>query len=207
MNKSFLLFDFDGVLTDSFQEAFTVTKLHRPWLTDEAYRDLFMGNVYEELEKKADLESYPVVEHTEDEFFAKYFELTKKLGVIPQMREIIPTLALSHQLSVVSSAYSYIITEMLERENLLHHFSVILGSDIETSKTKKIQMIFDRYGVNSSQTLFITDTAGDVKEARKLNVDSIAVTWGYHDALRLASVNPFALVHTPRELLETIQKR
>lgn len=208
MQKKFLLFDFDGVLTDSFNEAYSVTKSIRPWITTEdEYRDLFMGNVYEVLASHEKSDARLLTTQAEDGFFIKYFELMKHVDVIPAMREIIPVLAASHRLLIISSAYGYIIKDVLERGNLLHHFEEILGSDVERNKTKKIQTVFDRHGADPSETLFITDTAGDVHEARKVNVDSIAVTWGYHNANRLLTADPFAIVHTPQELLLTIQKR
>lgn len=208
MQKKFLLFDFDGVLADSFNEAYSVTKTIRPWITTEdEYRDLFMGNVYEVLAAHEKSDARLLTTQAEDGFFIKYFELMKHVDVIPAMREIIPILAASHRLLIISSAYGYIIKDVLERGNLLHHFEEILGSDVERNKTKKIQTVFDRHGVDPSETLFITDTAGDVREARKVNVDSIAVTWGYHNTDRLLTADPFAIVHTPQELLLTIQNR
>lgn len=208
MQKKFLLFDFDGVLTDSFNEAYSVTKSIRPWITTEdEYRDLFMGNVYEVLASHEKSDARLLTTQAEDGFFEKYFELMKHVDVIPAMREIIPVLAASHRLLIISSAYGYIIKDVLERGNLLHHFEEILGSDVERNKTKKIQTVFDRHGVDPSDALFITDTAGDVKEARKVNVDSVAVTWGYHNIDRLLTADPFAIVHSPQELLLTIQNR
>jgi phosphoglycolate phosphatase len=208
MQKKFLLFDFDGVLTDSFNQAFSVTKTIRPWITtEEEYRDLFMGNVYEVLASHEKSDARLLTTQVEDGFFVKYFELMKHVDVIPAMREIIPILAESHRLIIISSAYGYIINDVLERGNLLHHFEEILGSDVERNKTKKIQTVFDRHGVDSSHALFITDTAGDVKEAHKVNLDSIAVTWGYHNANRLLTAEPFAIVDSPQELLVTIQNR
>lgn len=208
MQKKFLLFDFDGVLADSFNEAYSVTKTIRPWITTEdEYRDLFMGNVYEVLAAHEKSDARLLTTQAEDVFFIKYFELMKHVDVIPAMREIIPILAASHRLLIISSAYGYIIKDVLERGNLLHHFEEILGSDVERNKTKKIQTVFDRHGADPSDALFITDTAGDVREARKVNVDSIAVTWGYHNTDRLLTADPFAIVHTPQELLLTIQNR
>lgn len=207
MSRKFLLFDFDGVFTDTFHEAYSITKLLRPSLTHEGFRDLFMGNIYEEMASQDKVETPEVVRHSEDEFFVKYFELTKNLGFISGMRDAVLALSETHHLSVISSASSVIIKEMFERENVAHYFTDILGSDTETNKTKKIQMVFDKYGASAENSLFITDTVGDIREARKLNVDSIAVTWGYHGAERLWTAKPAALVNTPTELLQIIQNR
>lgn len=205
MQKKFLLFDFDGVLTDTFLSTYAICQLSRPWISLEEYRDLFMGNIYEEMESQDKTDNRVTIPQSIDEYFEKYFELTKKIGVISEMRGVIETLSQTHRLLIISSAYNYIIEEMLAREKLLHHFSEILGADIELNKAKKIQNFFDTHSARAEDSLFITDTAGDVKEARKAGVDTIAVTWGGHGADRLQTVNPFAIVNTPTELLQIIQ--
>ena len=50
-------------------------------------------------------------------------------------------------------------------------------------------MILDKYRINPHETLIITDTAGDIKEANDVGVRSIGVIWGVHDEDKLA--------HTP----------
>lgn len=205
MQKKFLLFDFDGVLTDTFLSTYAICQLSRPWISLEEYRDLFMGNIYEEMESQNKTDTREVIPQSVDEYFEKYFELTKKIGVISEMRGVIETLSQTHRLLIISSAYNYIIEEMLAREKLLHHFSEILGADIELNKAKKIQNFFDTHSARAEDSLFITDTVGDVKEARKVGVDTIAVTWGGHGADRLQTVSPFAIVNTPTELLQIIQ--
>ena len=205
MQKKYLLFDFDGVLVDTFSSTYAISLLSRPWLSPEEYRDLFMGNIYQEIESQDKTETRPIIPQTNEEYFEKYFELSKKIGVISEMRDVVKTLSTTHHLSIISSSYSYIIEEMLEREKMRHHFSEILGADVEMDKSKKIQMVFDSYGANAESSIFITDTVGDVKEARKVGVEAIAVTWGNHGIDRLATENPCAIVHSPDELLRLIQ--
>jgi beta-phosphoglucomutase-like phosphatase (HAD superfamily) len=49
MNKA-LLFDFDGVLVDSFEISFTTSQItNKNWKNRKSYRELFNGNVYDGL--------------------------------------------------------------------------------------------------------------------------------------------------------------
>lgn len=204
MQKQCILFDFDGVIIDSFKACLFVTRLSRPWMSQDEFRDLFMGNLYDKLVETKKLETREILPLSAEEYFNNYFVLSKKLDVIDGMADVIERLAATHRLSIVSSAYNFIIEELLERAQLRHHFSDILGADAETNKTKKIQMVFDKYGVTAEESFFITDTAGDVFEARYAGVDSIAVSWGYHGIDRLETAAPYAIVHTPEELFNTI---
>jgi phosphoglycolate phosphatase-like HAD superfamily hydrolase len=48
--------------------------------------------------------------------------------------------------------------------------------------------------------LFITDTLGDLKEAAKVGLPAIAVSWGVHSPDRLGQGNALMIVHTVEEL-------
>ena len=45
MKEKIIIFDFDGVIVDSFDIAFKVNKLSRPALTKKSYRAKFNGNI------------------------------------------------------------------------------------------------------------------------------------------------------------------
>jgi len=66
-------------------------------------------------------------------------------------------------------------------------------------------MILDKYRINPHETLIITDTAGDIKEANDVGVRSIGVIWGVHDEDKLAQVNPHFVAKEPSELISGIK--
>lgn len=72
---------------------------------------------------------------------------------------------------------------------ILQYFSEILGSDVARDKIRKIKMVLDNNDLNAEDCVFITDTLGDILEARQCGIESIAVTWGYHEAERLQKGN------------------
>ena len=53
--------------------------------------------------------------------------------------------------------------------------------------------------------MFITDTIGDLREARHVHLRSIAVTWGYHPKELLEAENPFRIVSEFDEIKEIIE--
>lgn len=66
-------------------------------------------------------------------------------------------------------------------------------------------MLYENYNADSANYLFVTDTLGDIREAEKCNIKSIAVAWGYHPVTTLEKGNPIAIVQTPKELVEAIR--
>jgi len=198
MQKKFILFDFDGVVADSFHAAFEVQKMICPHLSDENYRKRFEGNINDWAE--------PENVHTEAcrhdiDFFTEYIPRMKnEVEIISGMKEVITLLEGKYTLVVISSSITSPIQDFLVDHDLASHFDWIMGNDVHKSKVEKIKMVFAKYGVGSSDCVFVTDTLGDMREATKMDVGSIGVTWGFHDPETLDRGNPFRLIETPAAL-------
>ena len=61
-------------------------------------------------------------------------------------------------------------------------------------------MIRDIFDVDLDKSTFVTDTLGDIKEANKLNIKTIAETFGFHNRQRLEKGKPYAIVDSWDEL-------
>jgi phosphoglycolate phosphatase len=120
------------------------------------------------------------------------------------MEFVIPTLAGAHTLAVVSSTPSWAIQEFLTPHDLLHHFSDILGADVHTSKVEKMRMIFEKHAATAAQCVFVTDTLGDMREAKEHDMGAIGCSWGVHPHETLEKGIPFRIVDHPRELPDAV---
>lgn len=194
-SKPFLLFDFDGVLFNSGSMVTHYVMTHWGHDEDQQKRN-HEGNVYAREDGPRDVNDHVAEEAAITRFFRDYEQNMPTCALYPGIAEVIIAMAASQRYTffVVSSTPSALITAVLERYGILQHFSGIYGMDIERSKTKKIAMIRERYGAAMQQCLFITDTLGDVREARHAGVEAIGVTWGVHERERLAKGSPWAIV-------------
>ncbi len=129
-----------------------------------------------------------------------------KFQIFAGMLDVIKSLTENYPLIIVSSTITSPIREYMEGHRATSYFKEIMGNDVHKSKVEKIKMIFDKYGVGPNNCVFITDTLGDIREAEKTGVKSIAVTWGFHDKETLARGNPITIVDKPEELLIEIEK-
>lgn len=199
MHRKLLLFDFDGVIFDSFDAMVPLVTKH--WgTTPEEQRAVHDANVF-----AVDGEETAEEIAAEEASIAAFYEeadrvLPDACTVFPGVRDVLPQLAVDYRLFVVSSSLSSTITKVLERCGLAHCFSGIYGMENERSKVKKIQTILASAVKHPRESLFITDTLGDVREARYAGVDAIGVTWGFHASHRIAEGNPWALCDNPAEL-------
>ena len=200
-NKKLVIFDFDGVIVNTLPFCFILYKEHNPSLTWEEYQDFSEGNFLDGVKNAIDKKSHVVP----DNFYEKYQEKVNNMDVIDILSKIIVFLSQNYPVSIVSSTPSKIIRNFLTKKNLEGCFSDILGVDIHSDKTIKINNLLKKYNIQPENAVFVTDSLGDILEGNKSGVNSIGVTWGIHDRKTLEKGKPVAIIDDPRDLLETIQ--
>jgi len=201
MENKAILFDFDGVIVDTFELSLTISREVGYTFTPEEYRKLFEGNIYTALE---DLHKREMTEKDDEVWFSRYSPRMLALEPVEGMLSVLKGLGEKYVLAVVSSTINSPIEEYLAKHNLTLYFNRVLGADVHRSKVEKIRMVFDEFSLGARDCLFITDTLGDMKEAHVVNVESIGVTWGFHTRETLLDGSPVAVVDSPSELVSAV---
>lgn len=203
MDKKVLLFDFDGVIFDSFEGLFSLAQKY--WdMTAEQYRAAHEGNIYEDM-REMNAEDLREEERKLGRYFDEAGEaIAPTCPIFSGMRDALLQLSDRYQLFIVTSTPSPVVKKVLQRCGIESCFAGIYGLDIDRSKEKKIGMIFAQHHVVSEDCVFITDTLGDIREARKAGVEAIAVTWGFHERERLQKGDPWRIIETVQELVPAI---
>lgn len=186
-----LVFDFDGVLVDTLEaniEAINAfaSKYAFPRMTHATYTRMLDHNFTEYWQMllgtraknfMRDLHAYPRPHPT----------------LVPHMRELL----LDFKPAIVSSNHSNLIKHVLHE----NHVSVpVYGVDDHPSKLVKLGRLA------TEPNVFVTDTAGDVLEGKRAGYFVIAVTWGFTSVAVLRKSQPHAIVNTPHELRELLEK-
>ncbi len=192
-----IIFDFDGVIVDSFDVCHKLVVQFNGETSADDYRAMFHGNIYDSLKE---MRSKTLLPERQDAYFSAYRDAILTHPVVPGMERVIVELARVQKLHIVSSCKGSIIKDFLKMHAIEGYFDQILGIEVHTNKTTKIQMLSSE----PHNGIFITDTLGDIKEATQVGLRSIAVSWGFHGAQRLSQGNPLAIVNTPQELLAKI---
>ncbi len=195
-----IMFDFDGVIVNSCQMSL---EINQEWVSDITYseiQDWADGNVYN---KK-------LRDNFDDSYFAHYFEQYSKRVVqlvpVEGMDRVISDLDLwGYKLIIVSSADENSIKSFLEKHNLDKYFTEILGKHFSPSKVEKIKIVLDKYKIKKTETLLVTDSVGDVKEAHEVGIKAIGVTWGLHERERLEKNKADFMAESPNDILEGIK--
>jgi len=193
--KKLLIFDFDGVLEDTFDWNYEVARKRYDNLDKEDYRTWFDGNIYE----------HPVVKKAGPMNVIEYFEEYKKgfenRIISPEFKDVLFALRPKYHLVIISSIDDDIINPYLERSKIDNVFEEVWGIRRKTSKVEKFKDFITLYNVTKEECFFVTDTLGDIKEANQVGIESIGVTWGYQNRERLEKGDPVKIVDTLKELL------
>ncbi|MBI5645281.1 HAD hydrolase-like protein [Candidatus Kaiserbacteria bacterium] len=199
--RTFVLFDFDGVIADSYHQLFQVAHAMHPHFTEEFYRTIWDENIYDAWKS---LECTDTCRRGEGEFFKEFDLLKHTIRLFPGADSMIRMLAGEHTLAIISSGISIDVMAHLEKGGIAACFSDVFGKDVHLSKVEKINMILHRYKIQARDCVFVTDTLGDIREAASSGVEAIAVSWGFQPRERLERGNPFQIVDRPEDLVHAV---
>lgn len=196
-----ILFDFDGVIVNSCQLSW---EINREWMSDLTYteiQDWAEGNVY----------NSKLREDFDESFYGLYFERYKEKIVqllpVEGMDRVIKYLDLQgFKLIIVSSADENSIKDFLKKYDLEKYFTEILGKNFHPSKVEKIKIVGEKYKIKPEETLLVTDSVGDIKEAHEAKTKAIGVIWGLHEKERLEKNGADFIAENPNDILEGIKK-
>lgn len=206
MKKRLIVFDFDGVILDTFDFAFSLTKRltkkHNtfPVVSREDFEEMFEDNPWTYFERKK-IKGDVFLSYQQD-FRLAFQKDEHSLQLFSEIRDILEKLAHDFHLAIVSSNYRDIVIRHIEKNSMRLYFSEIVGAEEKGSKSDKLKRIIADLRVSNKDCFFVTDTSGDIREGQKVGMKTIAVSWGYHDKLRLEKVKPNFIAHTPKQLLK-----
>lgn len=193
-----IIFDFDGVIHDTFDLVYDYHKKKHPESSKEKYRSYFDGNILERRDKKFNKEAHYKFKEFE-------FEAFKELRLEREIREEIEELNKNYDLYIISSNSIKNLNLYFENNNFTNIFKDILAEETHKSKVEKFKILFAKYNLTPESCIFITDTLGDILEARKVGVKSIACTFGFHDKARLEKGKPFKIISDFKEIRKVIE--
>ncbi|MBI2582148.1 HAD family hydrolase [Candidatus Woesearchaeota archaeon] len=188
-----IVFDFDGVLVDSFSACYIPASMKYEDLSPEEYKSWFLGNIYEKKTTKK------IKDETFD-FLTTYSTILSTIAPNQGVIDLLKELSKTHTLFINSSSPKKFIHDYLKKHDLDKSFVEILGFEVSTSKVEKFEYLFNKYNLKHHDCVFITDTVGDILEANHLNIKTIAVEFGFHDRKKLEQGKPFKIISNFQEL-------
>lgn len=194
-----IICDFDGVIINEFQTHYELARKQITDLTEKEFKRLFEGNVHSEIEK---------LKNRDTGFDMKYYfnEHKKTVLIKPKIRSIIKKLSGKYILGIISSAKESGAIECIRNSGLGGIFSFVYGLETHKLKTEKFNLVLENFSVSKGECIFVTDTLGDVFEAKKVGIETIVVDYGYHERETLLKGKPLEIISNLSELSEVLER-
>ncbi|MEK6927934.1 MAG: HAD family hydrolase [Nanoarchaeota archaeon] len=209
-----IIFDFDGVIADSFQGVYEVysdvcRKLNKKFPKDiESFRKIY--RYHYKCMLKEDLKFNEDEIKIQEKVFSE--EMPKKeVPIYPKISEVISLLSKKYKLFLVSSNYLGGINKFLVKYKLNDYFEkVIANTNCKHLKLKNdmFNELIDEKNLDVDETLVIGDRAGDYIDANKAGITKVLlVEYGYgYDSSRIPEHKQNVVINKPEDILIAVEK-
>lgn len=201
-----VVFDFDGVLADSFSALFSLIRDGMAHvglsLTPDQYRAFFIGNLHQGYKNfiNHDEKYLSFLEFRKNNYDKYYYDKRNGVKLFFGASEFIKKIKNKYILAVASSGCLDNVENLLKENNVRNPFSLVFA-DKSYTKEGMIQEVLDRLDVGPEEAIMISDTVGDILVAKEIGLKTIAATWGFHSLEMLEKTNPDFVVNDFTELL------
>ena len=216
-----VLFDLDGTLVQTRVASWDIFSRVNDRFglgvdEQEQYFELFRGNIYASIRELCRDEAHAA------EVKAAFLTLLREEytpPLVPGVADVVRRLAAECTLAVMSSNATQVLRRVLEGAGLAFCFAHVFGGDVIPDKRAAIRAFladagsafgrrcsadYDEGGrgrrPDPSDTVLVTDTAGDVRDALEAGIRVIGVAWGMHSVADLTAAGAEFVALWPQEI-------
>jgi phosphoglycolate phosphatase len=203
-----VIFDFDGTIADSLAVGMRVV--------NSLAKDFGLDPVTQvTLARWQDLSSKEILKEIKLPFFRlplmiRRFkrELSREIPSLKPfegMDEALRNLkAQGCQLGIVSSNSEENIRGFLAAQEMSHLFDFVVSCPRLMGKDKALKKLMKQYHLHPETVLYVGDETRDVDAAKRSNVRSAAVSWGFNSVKVLAQHRPDFVLTEPKDLCQVV---
>lgn len=203
MKPRCVVFDFDGTLADTIEQALIILNQ-----LSEEYDFRPLGN--DEIHGAKDMTAAQFVKHLKiprmkvprilSEGKKRLSARVHEIQTIPGMDILISNVRSRHEiLGILTSNSAENVQNFLKLRNL-NCFDFISTIPKLSGKAKNLKAIMRTHSLEPEDIIYIGDEIRDIKASKKAGVPVIGVTWGFNSEQALREAKPDYLVRTPLEL-------
>jgi phosphoglycolate phosphatase len=218
-----ILFDLDGTLVDTRAASWELfEQTNRAFAlgidSRDAFFRVFEGNFFESL---ARLCPDPQRAEAAKQHFMELLRTRYSPALIPGMSDVVRALAPHCTLALVSANGIETIRRILVNAGIATCFSHVFSGDVQPKKSASIRRFLgdqsyaaqrrcrpeyhdgpgDHTVLDAADVVLVTDTAGDVAEAREAGIRALGVAWGMHTERQLLDAGAEKVALWPQELV------
>lgn len=213
-----ILFDLDGTLLDTVADIAAgvngmLAELGRPQRTEQEIRD-FVGQGFLRLVERCLTEGHPdyaldgaTLDRAAD-LFRKHYALHngERTQPYPRVVPVIEQLAAHGKLlAVVTNKFAAFTTPLLEKMDIVQHFSAVVSGDSCATRKPDPEMVrlaCEKLRVQPEEALMVGDSANDALAARAAGVPVLLVRWGYSEGRPVDSIECDGILSSADEIFD-----
>lgn len=199
-----LIFDFDGTIADTFNLYIDVMrKIYHEYnfkYIDDDDIELCRAMTSKEIIQYLGISplQIPMIAHR---IRGDFTQRMKEQKIFTGVDSVLESLKQEgHKLFILSSNSEENINIFLRLNNITQFDAVFSKSSI-FGKSGIIKKIINKNKIITDDVYYIGDETRDIEAAKKINIKSIAVTWGYNNRKALLDKKPDYIIDKPQQLL------
>ena len=199
---NYIVFDFDGTLADTFDAIKTIATTEYGEYDIDI--ELFRNEGAKGMLKKLNIPRWklPGMIHNVTSKLRK----NKDVKLFPGIIDLLNTLKKDYKIGILSSNSKDIINDKLKEYNIEDLFEFVYSESLLFGKHIVLERMCNKHNIYPLDVVYVGDEDRDIVAAKKAEIKTIAVTWGFNSKEKLSREKPDYLVDSPIKIIEALQK-
>ena len=197
----YIVFDFDGTLADTFDVIKTIAM--NEYSEYDIDVELFKSEGAKGMLKLLKLPRWKIPGMILN--VTSKLRNSKDIKLFPGIVDLLNELKDNYKIGIVSSSSREIINNTLKDYNIENLFEFVYSESSLFGKQTFLKKMCTKHNINPLEVIYVGDEDRDIIAAKKANIKTIAVTWGFNTKEKLSKENPDYLADSPMHLLEALQ--
>lgn len=198
---NYIVFDFDGTLADTFDVIKNIAM--QEYSEYDIDLELFKSEGAKGLLKMLGIPRWKIPGMILN--VTSKLRNSKEIKLFPGIVELLNQLKKDYKIGIVSSNSQEIIYDTLREYELDDLFEFVYSESSLFGKHLVLKKMCSKYKIDPDDVMYVRDEDRDIVAAKKANIKTIAVTWGFNSREKLSRETPDYLVDSPMEFLEVLQ--
>lgn len=130
---------------------------------------------------------------------------SKNIKLFPGIVDLLINLKKDYKIGILSSNSKEIINDTLKEYDIENLFEFVYSESSLFGKHSVLKRMCSKHNIDPLEVIYVGDEDRDIIAAKKANLKTIAVTWGFNSKEKLSRENPDYLVDSPMQILEALQ--
>ncbi|MFH1972673.1 MAG: HAD-IA family hydrolase [archaeon] len=205
--KKIIIFDFDGTIANTFlvveEYGIELSKKYSIEINPKEARNIGL----KKLLFKTKISKFKIPKHIKEVKKRIKSRIKKDIKIYRGMKGVLTKLSKKYHLGIISSNSESNIRKFLMKYNMLNLFDFIYSDTSLFGKHNILKRLCKKQKFALNEVVYIGDEDRDIRAAKKLGIEIIAVSWGFNSKNLLKKEKPSFLVNSPHEILKIFEQK